>query len=284
MVVCEIFTITIIFIMKNRLFVFDIETIPDLKAAANLLGPDDDLERLKQKLIDYHLEITGGKNSFLRQPFHQVVAISFLEAEIEYIDDYESYKLKDIRSGGKLESDEKSLVQGFFEHLGKIHPRIVSFNGKTFDMPVLKYRAMLHGFQVKWFHKSGDKWNNYSSKYSLDWHCDLIDALSDFGSSARVKMNEVCALLGFPGKLETEGSMVESMYNEGKLKEIREYCELDVINTYLLYLRYAHHTARITKQGYNNAIEDLILFLENNDAEHFKIFVKEWQQIGIQYL
>ena len=270
--------------MKNHLFVFDIETIPDLKAAANLLGPDDDLIRLKQKLIDYHLDITAGKNAFLRQPFHRVVAISFLEAEIEYIDDYEIYSIRDIRSGGTLDSDEKELVKGFFHHLGSLSPRIISFNGKTFDMPVLKYRAMYHGIQVKWLHKSGDKWNNYTSKYSLDWHCDLIDALSDFGSSARIKMNEVCALLNFPGKLETEGSMVETMYYDGKLKEIRDYCELDVINTYLLYLRYAHHTAKISKNGYNKAIEDLIVLLEKKNLDHFNVFLEEWKKIGIIYL
>lgn len=270
--------------MHRNLFVFDIETTPDLKAAANLLGFNEDLVALRQKLVEYHLDITAGKNSFFRQPFHKVVAISFLEAEIEQIGNQEFYKLKKIRSGGNIDSDEREIVRGFFHYLSGIHPRLVSFNGKTFDLPVLKYRAMLHGIQAKWLHQSGDKWNNYNSKYSLDWHCDLIDALSDFGSSARIKMNEVCAMLNFPGKLETDGSMVETMYNEGKLQEIRDYCELDVINTYLLYIRYVHHIAKISKESYNKMIDDLLIFLENEQKQNFKMFLDEWKRIGIQYL
>lgn len=270
--------------MHKNLFVFDIETALDLKAAANLLGATEDLNALRQALVNYHLEVTGGKNSFFRQPFHRVITISFLEAEIEGNGNQEFYHLKKVRSGGTLASDEREIVKGFFHYLSGIHPRLVSFNGRTFDLPVLKYRAMLHGIQAKWLHQSGDKWNNYHSKYSLDWHCDLIDAFSDFGSSARVKMNEICAMLNFPGKLEAEGSMVEVMYNEGKLQEIRDYCELDVINTYLLYIRYAYHIARVSKESYNKMINDLVSFLEKEEKQHFTMFLDEWNKIGIQYL
>ncbi len=271
--------------LRKNLFIFDIETVPDLRAAANLLDKplDTDPEILLQELEEYHLKITDGRNAFFRQPFHQVVAISFLEAEIQYIDNKEFYQLKTIRSGGNSDSGEEAIIKGFFNHLAKINPRLVSFNGKTFDLPVLKYRAMLHGIQAEWLHQSGDKWNNYNSKYSLDWHCDLIDALSDFGSSARVKMNEVCAMLRLPGKLETEGSMVASMYNEGKIEEIRDYCELDVINTYLLYLTYAYHIAKISKDSYNYMLEDLTSFLENSDKNNFNLFLTKWKQLGIRY-
>ncbi|WHQ46568.1 MAG: 3'-5' exonuclease [Candidatus Midichloria sp.] len=270
--------------MHKNLFVFDIETTPDLKAAANLLGAKEDLIALRQALVDYHLEVTGGKNSFFRQPFHRVVTISFLEAEIGWDGNQEFYHLRKIRSGGTLASDEKEIVKGFFHYLSDIYPRLVSFNGRAFDLPVLKYRAMLHGIQARWLYQSGDKWNNYRSKYSLDWHCDLIDAFSDFGSSARIKMKEICAMLNFPGKLETEGSMVEVMYNEGKLQEIRDYCELDVINTYLLYIRHAYHIAKVSKESYNKMIDDLISFLQNEKKQHFTIFLNEWHKIGIQYL
>ena len=270
--------------MRNNLFVFDIETIPDLRAAANLLGNQQDLEVLRQALVHYHLDVTGGKNAFFRQPFHQVIVISFLEAEIEYNNNLEFYHIKQIRSGGTINSDEYEIVKGFFHYLASINPRLVSFNGKTFDLSVLKYRAMLYGIQAKWLHQSGDKWNNYNAKYNLDWHCDLIDALSDFGSSARVKMNEVCAMLNFPGKLETEGSMVEEMYKSRKLREIRDYCELDVINTYLIYIRYMHHVAKISKDSYNKMIDNLISFLQQENKSHFTIFLDKWNKIGIQYL
>ena len=175
----------------QNLFVFDIETIPDIKTAKNLLHIDGDTtSEIRSKLVKYHLDITDQKNSFLRQIFHQIIAISFVEAEIvRDAQGQEYYRIIDIRSGGDLSSLESDLTKGFFQHLKKKFSRLVSFNGKNFDLPVLKYSAMKHEVEAGWLYKSGDKWNNYNQKFSLDWHCDLADAFSDFGASARLKMN-----------------------------------------------------------------------------------------------
>ena len=263
----------------KSLFVFDIETIPDVGAAKNLLDfESDDIDECRQALTDYHLKITDGKNPFLRQPFHKVVAISFLEAEIVRDGDQERYNLKEIRSGGNIDSIEEELIKGFFAHLKKEPPRLVSFNGRSFDLPVLKYRAMKYDVAAPWFYKMGDKWNNYSQRYSLDWHCDLIEAFSDYGASARVKMNELCAIFGFPGKTGIDGSKVTEYYDQGKVAEIRDYCETDVANTYLLYLAYQHHNGILSSAGFAQAKEDLANYLNMSADEkpHFAEFIKEW--------
>ncbi len=264
----------------QTLFVFDIETIPDTSAVANLTGSDsrDELV-LRQQLEQYHLDITDGKNAFLRQPFHKVVAISFLEAEIDRSSGGEKYILKELRSGGKPESNEKELLEGLFNYLAKSKPRFISFNGRTFDLPVLKYRAMKHGISAPWLYNSGDKWNSYSSRYSLDWHCDLLEALSEFGASARIKLNEVCSIMGFPGKFGVDGSKVSEMYDDGKIKEIRDYCETDVLNTYLVYLRYMQHRGDLSKDGYNRAIGDVLALIDNEKAArpHLEEFFDAWK-------
>jgi predicted PolB exonuclease-like 3'-5' exonuclease len=265
--------------MLSTLFVFDIETIPDTDAAPNLTGfTDPDITARRDELTRYHLEITDGKNAFLRQPFHKIVAISFLEAEIHRENNEEFYILRDIRSGGTIDASEKDLVTGFFKYLEKHKPRLVSFNGRTFDLPVLKYRAMVHGVQAKWLFQAGDKWNSYNSRYSLDWHCDLIDSLSDFGASAKVKLNEVCSVFGFPGKVGVDGSQVSGMYDNGELAAIRHYCETDVINTYLVYLRQMQHRGSLSTENYNNAIEETISFLKNHAEErpYFAEFLEAW--------
>lgn len=268
------------FMQHNSLFVFDIETIPDADAAKNLLGLEtNNKEELRQALTDYHLKITDGKNSFLRQPFQKIVAISFLQADIVRDGNgSEKYILNEIRSGGELGSSEEELVKGFFSYLKKQPPRIVSFNGKNFDLPVLKYRAIKYGIAAPWLYKMGDKWNNYNQKYSLDWHCDLIDAFSDFGASARVKMNELCAVFNLPGKLGIDGSMVTEYYDAKKLSEIRDYCETDVANTYLLYLHYQHHTGTLGHENFLQAQEDLARYLasEGEERKHFAEFLTEW--------
>ncbi len=264
----------------QNLFVFDIETIPDVTAGRNLL----DLEKatdaeVRAALTKYHLDLTDQKNSFLRQPFQRVIAVSFLEAKI--IRDFsgqESYEIVDIRSGGDLSASESDLVKGFFSHLKKNLSRLVSFNGKNFDLPVLKYAAMKNEVEAGWLYKSGDKWNNYTQRYSLDWHCDLADAFSDFGASARVKMNELCAAFNLPGKLGVDGSQVMSMFDEGRLKEIRDYCETDVLNTFLLYLVFQHHNGSMTKESFVKCKKNLVEFLEKKSAEklHFSEFLEAW--------
>ncbi len=266
----------------QNLFVFDIETIPDLNAAKNLLNlPNGSTQELREGLTKYHLNITDQKNSFLRQPFHQVIGISFLEAEI--VRDFnggEIYQIIDIRSGGDLSATEADLVKGFFSHLKKKFSRLVSFNGKNFDLPVLKYAAMKHSVEASWLYKSGDKWNNYNQRYSLDWHCDLAEAFSDFGASAKVKMNELCAAFNLPGKLGVDGSMVMQFYDEGRLQEIRDYCETDVLNTYLLYLTYQHHNGSVSHDSFEKCKRNLCEFLEKKSAQkpHFAEFLTEWKK------
>lgn len=268
--------------LHKTLFVFDIETIPDTDAVKKLTNTKTkSTKKLRKELEDYHIEIANG-NPFPRQPFHKVVAISFVEASIERDSKgREFYRLKEVRSGGKEDSSEKELIQGVFKYLSKKTPRIVSYNGRTFDLPVLKYRAMKYNVSAPWLHKSGDKWNNYLQRYSLDWHCDLLEAFSDFGASARCKMNEICSIIGIPGKVGVDGSKVTDLYDKKKVKEIRDYCETDVVNTYLLYLTYQYHSGTITEENFYNMSHDMINYLKKNqdNKKHFKEFLKEWEKV-----
>lgn len=263
----------------QNLFVFDIETVPDVDAVPNLTGFDDaDVAARRRELERYHLEITDGKNPFPRQPFHKVVAISFLEAEIERDGDTEAYLLRELRSGGEAGFDEKQLLEGFFSYFQRLKPRLVSFNGRGFDLPVLKYRAMVHGVSAPWLYRAGDKWNSYTQRYSADWHCDLLDVLSDHGASARVKLNEVSAVMGFPGKFGVSGADVAGMVDDGRIEDVRHYCETDVLNTYLVYLRLMLHKGTVRLDGYNRAIADIVSLIESEGAErpYLNEFMEAW--------
>jgi predicted PolB exonuclease-like 3'-5' exonuclease len=246
---------------QNCLMVVDIETIPD---AAHHEG-----------------------DSFPKTPFNQVVAIGFLEAEIERVGDTETYTLRELRCGGEEGYSEKQLLEGFFQYFERQRPRLVTYNGRGFDVPVLKYRAMAHGVTARWLHKAGDRFSNYSYRFNRNWHCDLMDVLSDFGASRSVKLDEVSRLLGFPGKFGIDGSKVKEIYDAGRLKEIRDYCETDVLNTYLVYLRYLLHTADLTKENYNKAISDVLAYIDaEKDARlHLLEFMSAWgESCGTRFL
>ena len=269
----------------QSLFVFEIETVPDTDCVPNLvdreIGPD--VAERREALEQYHLDATGGKNAFPRQPFHKVVAVSFLSAEIERDGRYENYYLKEIRSGGAADSPEHDLVGGFYQFIDRNRPRLVSYNGRGFDLPVLRHRAMVCGITAGVFHDTTNKWDNYTSRYALDWHCDLQEALTDFGAASRgLKLNEVCAVLGFPGKFGVDGSKVAPMYDEGRVDEIRDYCETDVLNTYLVYLRYQLTRGQMSKDGYNRAIADVISLIEaeQKDRPHLGEFLTTWGEVS----
>lgn len=266
----------------KNLFVFDIETVPDVAAVKNLTGSSEtDIAKLQEELEQYHLEVTSGKNSFPRQLFHKVVAISFLEAEIHHHEDgTEEYIIKELRSGGKENTSEKELLEGFFKYLEKNFSRLVSFNGRGFDLPVLRYRAMVHGIQAKWLYTSGDKWNNYLARYDINWHCDLLEALSDFGASSRIKLHEVAAILGFPGKFGVDGAAVSDLYYAGQVKAIRDYCETDVLNTFLVYLRLMQHRGQITTASYDNTITSILSLIkeEAEHKQHLAEFFNAWDE------
>lgn len=264
----------------KSLFVFDIETVPDTDAVPNLVGDVGGSDEERREALDaYHLDVTDGKNAFPRQPFHKVVAVSFLAAEIETDGRFENYYLKELRSGGDEKAIEHDLVAGFYQWVDKKRPRLVSYNGRGFDLPVLRHRAMVHGITAAGYHDISNKWENYTSRYAQDFHCDLQEALTDFGAASRgLKLNEVCAVLGFPGKFGVDGSQVAPMFTEGRVGEIRDYCETDVLNTYLVYLRYQLTRGRTTKEGYNRAVADVITLIEaeRDERPHLGAFLDAW--------
>jgi predicted PolB exonuclease-like 3'-5' exonuclease len=252
--------------MTNHLIVFDIETIPCIQSSQNLLHlpPNTPHTTTIQKLIEYHINNTG--NPFPRQPFHQIICISFLLCEIEHTQDGENYIIKKIKTGGINGENEKEILEQFCNFLQKHKPRLISFNGKTFDLPVIQYRSMMHQIPCPWLHSK-----EISYKFNHDPHCDLIDAFSNFGSSARVKMSEICALLNIPCKQSGSGNEVLDMYNSGQIQKICTYCQEDVICTYMLYLYYQMHNGKIQLRLFHRLLEQSQDLLHQNSHNLLQI-------------
>ena len=62
--------------------------------------------------------------------------------------------------------------------------------------------------------------------------------------------DEIATLLGLPGKLGMHGSKVWQHYQDGDIAGIRAYCETDVLNTYLVYLRFELLRGRLQAAEY----------------------------------
>lgn len=241
---------------REPIVVFDIETIPD---------------------SDHHT--TDDIPNVL---FHKVVAISYLLAKPTDSPDGRYFAVDILKTGGDIASTEKDMLTGFWQFIEKSKPRLVTFNGRGFDLPVAKYRALKHGIAAPWFAQGEGKWDNYSGRYSVDWHCDLMDALADFGASKACTLAELCALLGVPSKLGIDGSKVKEYVEAGRLAEVRNYCETDVLATYLVFLRFALFRGELTPTGFAASVTNLKTYLANErgNRPHLGEFADAWAAIA----
>ena len=119
------------------------------------------------------------------------------------------------------------------------HPTLVSFNGRTFDVPLLELAAFRYGISVpNWFAEGAKAYEAPRNRYNASSHLDLQDMLTNFGASRfHGGLNLAANVLGKPGKMTVQGDMVQDMFNEGKLDQINDYCRCDVLDTYFVFLR-----------------------------------------------
>ncbi len=250
---------------------FDIETIPDVDAGRLLLQLDGLSDKDVATAMTFKRQQAVG-HDFLPLHLHRVVAIS---ATFRSGDAFRVWTL------GDEASDEAEIVQRFFEGIEKYSPDLVSWNGGGFDLPVLHYRALKHGIQAPRYWETGDadrefRWNNYLSRYH--WrHIDLMDVLANFNNRAFAKLDEIAMLLGFPGKLGMSGDKVWDKYQDGAIAEIRDYCETDVLNTWLVFLRFEHMRGNLDDAGLEREFDLVRTSLADMDRPHLNEFLAAWQ-------
>jgi len=249
---------------------FDIETVPDVEGIRRLHGLDAKIPDRDVAEMAFQLRRQATGSDFLPLHLHRVVVISCA------LRDRDSFKVWSI--GGKSEGE---LIQRFFEGVEKYTPQLVSWNGGGFDLPVMHYRGLIHGVKARRYWDLGEedrefKWNNYISRYHSR-HLDLMDLLALYQPRANAPLDALAQLMGLPGKLGMEGAEVWDAYQAGKLAEIRNYCEADVVNTYLVYLRFQLMRG-VLDDARHRAECDLVRSTLAKSAEpHWKEFLAKWR-------
>ena len=252
--------------------VFDIETVPDVESGRRLYGlhdlNDEDVGRAMRTL---RVQKTGGTD-FLAHPEHRIVAISAVLRSPENLR---------VWSLGSADSTERELLERFFDGIEKFRPILISWNGSGFDLPVIHYRSLKHGVAAPLYWESGDeirdfKYNNYLNRYHAR-HLDLMDVLSGFQARASSSLESIAVLLGLPGKMGMSGGRVWDAYRDGKIDEIRAYCETDVLNTYLVYLQFEKLRGKLDESGYAREAQRLVELLDQSSEGHLTEFLGQWQ-------
>jgi 3'-5' exonuclease len=251
---------------------FDIETVPDCAGVRLLYGLPQELPDQEVAEIAFQKRRSAAGNDFLPPHLQRVVMISCVLRDADGVR---------VFSIGEPEAPEPAAIQRFFEGINKYVPQMVSWNGRGFDLPVLASRGLVHGVTAACFWDTGGenrdfRWSNYINRFH-DRHVDLMDALSIYGGARGSPLHEVARLAGFPGKLGMEGGAVWESYQRGELGAIRDYCEADCANTYLLFLRFQLMRCAYSAERYAAECALLRALLEKRPEPHWREFLSLWK-------
>jgi 3'-5' exonuclease len=250
---------------------FDIETVPDCAGVRLLYGLPQELPDQEVAEIAFQKRRSVAGNDFLPPHLQRVVMISCVLRDADGVR---------VFSIGEPEAPEPAAIQRFFEGINKYVPQMVSWNGRGFDLPVLASRGLIHGVSAACFWDTGSdnkefRWSNYINRFH-DRHVDLMDVLSIYGGGRGSPLHEVARLSGFPGKLGMDGGGVWDSYRGGAMASIRDYCEADCANTYLLFLRLQLMRCAYTEERYAAECTLLRSLLEKRAEPHWREFLSLW--------
>jgi 3'-5' exonuclease len=238
----------------QSVIVWDLETVPDLAAAARML----DLPNATN--ADVREAIGPG---FPKHPPHRIVCIGALVASRQP----EGWRVDALGAPHIGERSEAKLISDFIEKIGQSRPQLITFNGHSFDLPVLRYRAMVHRLSA-----AGLQVRPYFYRYGED-ALDLCDVLGSYVPGAKVKLDEVSKILGLTGKPEgVDGSRVEEMVLAGQIDEVARYCETDVVNTYRVWLVYELFRGAITSEQLDWSERQIREFVANRKFSNIHLF------------
>jgi 3'-5' exonuclease len=219
--------------------ILDIETIPDTER--------------------WHRPDTpGGESAFPPTWAHRIIVVGCLWLDHGYqlkrfgvIGDKEPGA---IAATGSADQRERQLLEDFSRFVGRARPVLVTYNGRSFDLPVIVMRSLCHAIPLPWYYRDRD----IRYRYSAEGHLDLCDWLADHGASRAGKLDAIARLIGLPGKIGVDGSQVDGLYQAGHLESIQKYCLADVAQTALLFLRFRLLQGQLAPDGYRERTSALL--------------------------
>lgn len=278
--------------------VFDIETIPDFHLLSETFGFEGSPLEIANAAFEAQLEKT--KSTFLPHCFHRVISIASVVCDdfghFIKVGHFGSAFLENLCAQDGADTDflhkafldtlENTLLSEFWSFFNKSNPKLVSFNGRGFDIPTMLLRAMRYDISAWSYYEQDNamanksKWENYRQRYSEGFHTDLLDSLGHFGIVRALKLDNICHMLDLVGKYDMSGEQVFETYlnaasNEHfqALEVINHYCESDVLNTYWLYLKYELLKGNLLESDYYGLLDEFCAKLPANKP-YFDVFTQ----------
>ena len=257
-----------------RYLVFDVESVSDAELVTRLrypgekLPPAAALARYRQELLEKY------DSDFVPYTFQipQTIVVAKIAAD---------YRLVDLVVLDEPQYRPHVMTEHFWrgwERHGR--PTLVSFNGRTFDIPLLELAAFRYGISIpSWFALSAKSFEQPRNRFNLDAHIDLQELLTNFGSSRFTGgLNLAANLLGKPGKMDVQGHMVQDLADRGQLREIADYCRCDVLDTYFVFLRSRVLLGQITLDEEHGLIDETKSWLQKHAGQQaaYAMYLERW--------
>lgn len=246
--------------MKNpRYLVFDSESVADgalvsrLKYPGLKLLPDEAVARFRAELMQEY------ESDFIPYPYQVPISIAVAKVAADF-------ELLDLVVLDEPHFRPHVITENFWRGWEAYRrPALVSFNGRTFDLPLLELAAFRFGISLPgWFNVADVSYQQHRNRFNLAAHIDLQELLTNFGATRFTGgLNLAANLLGKPGKMDVQGAMVQDMYEAGQLTQINDYCRCDVLDTYFVFLRSRVMLGEITLEREHELVAKTKTWLED---------------------
>ena len=257
-----------------KYLVFDVESVADGRLVADIRFPNDRLapEAAVQRYRDELLEKSGS--DFV--PYTFQIPTSIVVGKVG-----EDFRLIDLVALDEPEFRPHVMTEHFWRGWEAYQrPTFVSFNGRTFDIPLLELAAFRYGLAIPtWLSAQGPNYTQPRYRYNVGAHLDLQDLLTNFGASRfNGGLNLAASMLGKPGKMDVQGHMVQDLFDAGELQQINDYCRCDVLDTYFVFLRSSVLMGRLPLEEEQQIIGETKQWLQDqaNDSPVFSVYLEHW--------
>ncbi len=257
-----------------RYLVFDIESVADPSLVANIHFAGEPVEPAEAVRL-YRAELMEKYDSdFIPYTFQIPISVAVGKVTGDF-------RLHDVVVLDEPEFRPHVITENFWRGWEKYRrPTLVSFNGRGFDIPLLELAAFRYGIPVPgWFQSAGKSFDQPRYRFNTRSHIDLCELLTNHGATRfHGGLNLAANLLGKPGKMDVQGDMVQDMYNDGRLGEINDYCQCDVLDTYFVFLRSQVLIGQLPLEREQKIIADTKRWLEQraDEAAAFRLYLEHW--------
>lgn len=252
--------------------VFDIESVPDglllsrTKYRDAKLAPEEAVARAQAEAREQ--SPTGS--DFLPVSFQVPVAVCVARVAADF-------RFLALQCLDEQQWRPEEITKRFWKGLDHYRrAKLISFNGRSFDMPLMELAAFRYGVAAP-LHFKGDR-TSARNRYG-EQHLDLYDFLTNYGACRLAGgLNLLSKLLGKPGKWDTTGDQVYELWRQGQQALINAYCSYDVIDTYFVFLRTRVLTGELTLEREQEIVQEAKAWLiqETTRQPHLQRYLDNW--------